>query len=196
MKSLHGAGCHQLHAMSTPGRLKNKLGRSWLHLWMFLFSPHGWVSSLAVESHNMIWQLPEGMSPSAPSRDPAREEWWCPPCCLRAGVKNRFKFAGQPKSRICNHQRVALTPCVLHFFDAEFSCGHCSRVMSRGIICKQEVTPSKNGANTLLRCFTDLKGKWKYDFFYSLVNRGSDYLCWYLWQTFGLLCTVKLRRPW
>lgn len=48
---------------------------------------------------------------------------------------------------------------MLHFFDAELSCGHGSRVMGWCIICKQEVATSENGANTLLCCFTDLRGK-------------------------------------
>lgn len=147
---------------------------------MFIFSPHGWVSSLVAESRNMIWQLPEEMSPSTPSGDPAREVWWCLLCCLRVGVKNRLKFAGQPKSGVCNHQMVRLTPCMLHFFDAEFSCGHGSRVMRWGIICKQEVTSSENGTNTLLCCFPNLKGKQRP---MSLFLFSSDYswqleVCW------------------
>lgn len=87
---------------------KNKLGRTWLHFWMFMFSPHGWVSSLAAESRNRIWQLPEETSPLAPSGGPAHEVWWCPLCCLREAVKNRLKFAVQPKRGICKQAQADL----------------------------------------------------------------------------------------
>ncbi|TNN71799.1 hypothetical protein EYF80_017970 [Liparis tanakae] len=41
--------------------------------------------------------------------------------------------------------------------EGELGCGGGSRVMGRGIVCKQEVTTSENGADALLRCFTDLR---------------------------------------
>lgn len=48
---------------------------------------------------------------------------------------------------------------MLHFFDAELCCGRGSRVVGWCVVRKQEVTSSENGANTLLCCFTDLRGK-------------------------------------
>lgn len=48
-----------------------------------VLSPRGWVSSLAAESHNRTWQIPEETSPSAPSGGPAHAVWWCPLCYLK-----------------------------------------------------------------------------------------------------------------
>lgn len=149
---------------------------------VFVLSPHGWVSSLAAESHNRTWQLPEEMSPSTPSGDPTHEVWWCPLCCLR-GRKHKLQLGGQAEnhkllsssqweqqkstyrcytavciSKVCQRP-CCLTSCLLHFFDAELGCGHCSRVMGWGIICKQEVATSENGANTMLCSFTNLRVK-------------------------------------
>lgn len=49
---------------------------------IFVFSPHDWVSSLAAESHNRTWQLPEETSPSAPSKGQAHGVRLCPLYCL------------------------------------------------------------------------------------------------------------------
>lgn len=60
----------------------------------------------------------------------------------------------------CPHNCAwCLTSCLLYFFYAELGCGNSSRVMGWGIVLEQEVTASKNGANTLLCCFTNLREK-------------------------------------
>lgn len=64
-----------------------------------MFSPRGWVSSLAAESRNTTWQLPEETSPSTPWEDPAHEAWWCPHCCLGTeNNTNKLQLAGQPQN--------------------------------------------------------------------------------------------------
>lgn len=129
-----------------------------------VLSPHGWGSSLAAESHNRTWQQLEEISPSTPSEAPAREVWWCPLCCLR-GKQVHINYTSLYKHNILEtindyskkQKNSCLTSCLLHFLHAELGCGGCSRVMGRGIVCKQEVTTSENGADALLRCFTDLR---------------------------------------
>lgn len=87
----------------------------------------------------------------------------------RTHKKHTVQVYGQPQNHILPSSQQErqmlwvkichLTSCLLHFFDAELGCGHCSRVMAWCIIRKQEVTTSENGANTLLCCFTDLRGR-------------------------------------
>lgn len=50
------------------------------------------------------------------------------------------------------------TSSLLNLFDAGFGCGDSSRVVVGGIACEHAVTATKDGANTLLCCFTQLKG--------------------------------------
>lgn len=58
---------------------------------------------------------------------------------------------------------------MLYFFDAELGRGRGSRMMGGGIICEQEVTPSEDGANTLLRCFTDLEWRQNEQYHFQLM---------------------------
>lgn len=81
---------------------------------VYVFSPHGWVSSLAAESHNKTWQLPEETSPSIPLGDPAHEVWWCPLCCLREG-KNRHNLLEQAQNNTnyrLNHSKNNKSVCI------------------------------------------------------------------------------------
>lgn len=52
---------------------------------------------------------------------------------------------------------VSRTSGLLYFFGAELGCGGGRGVMGGGVIPKQEVAPSEDGANALLRCFTHLE---------------------------------------
>lgn len=51
------------------------------------------------------------------------------------------------------------TSGLLYFFGAELGCGGGGGVMGGGVIPKQEVAPSEDGADALLRCFTHLEAK-------------------------------------
>lgn len=51
------------------------------------------------------------------------------------------------------------TSGLLDFFGAELGCGGSRGVMGGGVVPKQEVTPSEDGANALLRCFAHLETK-------------------------------------
>lgn len=85
---------------------------------------------------------------------------------LPGGVRNilKLQYTGQFQKNILNYlishnkktNYVCLTSCLFHFFHAELGCGSCCRVMGRGIISKQEVATSENGADSLLCSFTDL----------------------------------------
>lgn len=213
--------CRQKHSshikIYTWAPVKVSKGYLTAPIKVFVPSPHGWVSSLAAESRSRTWQLPEETSPSTPLGGPAHEVWWCPLCSLGGTNKHTtiifitVRTMNRHMPAVCMSEACQwvcrLTSGLLHFFDAELGCGHSSRVMGWCIIFKQEVTTSENGANPLLRCFTDLtdksgnKLKKMHDFSISFnikstCNAAVAVTGRLVRQTLGLLCTVKLRRPW
>lgn len=76
------------------------------------------------------------------------------------GVGHRigYKLSSEVGSTL--HQcyvSVVCTSGLLYFFGAELGCGGGRRMMGGGVILEQEVAPSEDGANTLLRRFAHLE---------------------------------------
>lgn len=171
-----------------------------------VFSPHGWVSSLAAESHNRTWQLPEETSPSTPSKDQAHGVWLCPLCCLW-GKKNtditQHLVDNHSHANLPNERDVLPPACSISLMQnlavvtAAGWCAGASSVNRKSLPLRMEHTPCcaalrtweekcnvinvltfSNSLNFLTQCNSD----WKHVFSAVLA--------------LGLLCTEKLRRPW
>ena len=52
---------------------------------------------------------------------------------------------------------LLLTPSLLHFFDAELGRCHGRGMMGWGVVFKQELAPSEDGAHSVLRRLADLE---------------------------------------